>query len=317
MARIFIAIGFKPDLQIRLRHFKTDALKQLFSLGSKMYVFNLAELISVQANPIIITHFFGPASVSIYKPGQILTEHSNQFVTAFRGQLFPLTTGYHTAGNITKLQEILIKATRYSTLMAVAVSVMLVVFAEPIMKVWIGGTSIGQYYQTAAWILSLSAISSMLNSAGGSQWAVLLGMNRLKFLIWIASISGILNVLFSIYLVGYTSLGIIGVVVPTVILAAIRRPIIAVYTARACQLSPKRFLCETYIRPILVLLLLGIIALGARLRFQPDSVFAIAACLAITAAAWFPLCWFIGLEASDRKTLINLATRFREKKDSI
>ena len=109
-SRIYIAYNFKPDLQIRLRHFKADALTQLFSLGSKMFVINLANL-------IIVTQFFGPVGVSLYLPGKVLTQHSREFVNAFRQQLFPLTTGYNITGKTEKLQQILIKATQYSTLM--------------------------------------------------------------------------------------------------------------------------------------------------------------------------------------------------------
>lgn len=173
LSRIYSAYLFKPDIQIRLRNFKADALKQLFSLGSKAYIINLANLISEQANPIIITQFFGPAGVSIFRPGKILTEQMREFVNAFGGQLLPLTTGYSANGNIQKMQEVLIKATRYSTLLAIVAGLILIVFADPIMKVWIGDSVIGEHYQTAAWILVFATISKLLNSTIGSQWAVL------------------------------------------------------------------------------------------------------------------------------------------------
>lgn len=140
-----------------------------------------------------------------------------------------------------------------------------------------------------------------------------LGMNRIGFLVWIATISGILNVFFSIYLVGYTSLGIIGIVIPPVILAIIRRPIVAAYTAKVCRLSPWRYLADTYTRPLVVLLFLGIIASATRIIFQPGTVFSVLACLALTAAAWFPLCWFIGLDALDRKSFHNIVATIRGK----
>jgi hypothetical protein len=138
-------------------------------------------------------------------------------------------------------------------------------------------------------------------------------MNRLDFMVWVSAVSGIINVLFSIYLVGYTSLGIIGVVIPSVVITAIQRPIVAVYTAKVCQLSPWRYLCKTYIRPMVVMLLVGIIASATRFILQPSSIICVLACLAITGATWFPLCWFIGLEVSDRKTFLNLMTNFRRK----
>jgi O-antigen/teichoic acid export membrane protein len=311
--RLYIAYHFKPDLQIHPRHFRMAALRQIFSLGSQMFVIEMATLISVQVDPLIITQFFGPAGVSIYRPGRILALHSRELVNAFRSQLSPLTTGYNATGNIAKLQEILVKATRYSTLMAAVVCVMLVVFAEPIMKVWIGKTAIGDHYKTAAVILIWMAVNDLLVSTTGSQWAVLFGMNRLGFLVWTATISGTINLLSSIYLVGYTSLGVTGVVIPTAVLSAVRRPIVASYTAWLCQLSPWRYICETYTRPLIVLLLVGMVAVAARFTLQPDSIIGVAACLAITGAAWCPLSWFIGLEVADQRIFLNLVKSFRGK----
>ena len=181
------------------------------------------------------------------------------------------------------------------------------------MKVWIGKTAIGEHYKTAAWIVILMAINDLIFSTVGSQWAVLIGMKRLRFMVWTSIISGILNLLSSIYLVGYTSLGIIGVVIPTTIFTAVRRPIVAVYAAWACQLSPWRYICETYTRPLIVLLLVGMVAFAARFIFQPDSIIDVAACLAITAVIWCPLSWFIGLDAADRKIFLNLAKSIRRK----
>jgi surfactin synthase thioesterase subunit len=39
-------------------------------------------LISAQANPIIITQFFGPLGVSVYRPGKILNTLALEFVNA-------------------------------------------------------------------------------------------------------------------------------------------------------------------------------------------------------------------------------------------
>lgn len=313
LTRIYAAYHLKPDLQIRLSHATADALKHLFCLGSKLFSVNIANLISIQADPIIIAQFLGIGDVALYRPGKILSGNTREFIDAFRFQIFPLTTGYSVNGEVKKIQEVLIRGTRYSSLMAIAICIVLIVFAEPIMKVWIGGTPIGEGYRTAGWVLFCWAIADLLNCSSGTQWAILLGINRLKFATIVLLILGLFNFITSIYLVGHTSLGIIGAVIPTVIMSAIERPILTVYTAKACELSTWRYLSEAYIRPLIVLVIVGIIAAVTRFFVEPTSLFSLIACFTATAAVWIPACWLIGFDGRDRELFLDVAVNFFTK----
>ena len=295
-----------PDLRIRLTNVRLNALLPLLSLGRKMFVFQMTHLVSVQADPIIITRFFGPGGVALYNPGLRLPTLARRVVTALSSQLYPTATDCHVTGKVEQLQAILIRGTRYTLLMGIAVSVVLAVFAEPIMRLWIGGTPVGEDYRTTAFVLVGWAIIDLLNYAGGTQWPVLLGMNRLKFVVWTQVGSGLVNVLASIYLVGYTSAGIIGVVIPTVIITAIRRPIIAVYTAWACRLSAKSYFVQSYLRPLAVLLMLSAVALLLRLLVVPTSLGSLACCAGSVALLWMTLCWWIGFDRGDRESALGI-----------
>jgi hypothetical protein len=120
---------------------------------------------------------------------------------------------------------------------------------------------------------------------------------------------GVINVLASIYFVGYTSLGIVGVIVPTVVLGALRRPVIAVYTAWACGTSGRRYFTESYARPMIMVGLLGASAAVARLLIVPQSLLSVAACVVGVGILWVPLCWWIGFNRMDRASFLDLFRR--------
>jgi O-antigen/teichoic acid export membrane protein len=308
--RHHVAHRIWPSLDICLAHFRKDALRPLFSLGGYLFAFKMTNLLSVRADPIIITSFFGPAGIALYNPGASLSKHSRPLVRSLAAQLHPLATAYHVTGKTQQLQAVLLRGTRYTLLMGIPVCVVLGIFAMPIMRLWLGSERfLGAAYRIPALVMTGWAVVDFLAYAAGTQWPVLLGMNRLKFLVWTQVPAGILNLLVSIILVGYTSLGIPGIMVATVIIAAIRRPIITVYAARACGMSAGRYFMESYLRPILVLALVASVGLALRIAVAPSSLIALAACVAGVGCLWAPLCWWIGFNPADRESFRGLLRR--------
>ncbi len=304
----FMAHRIWPSLAIRLAHFRRDALRPLFSLGSYLFAFKMTHLLSVRSDPIVITTFFSPAGVSLYNPGGSLPRLVRPLVNTLSSQLHPIATAYHVTGKAERLQAVLLRGTRYTLLMGIPVCVILGVFAMPIMRLWLERV-LGADYRIPALIMTGWAVADLFMYAGGSQWPVLLAMNRLKFLVWIHVPAGILNVLVSIILVGYTSLGIPGIMVATVIIAAIRRPILTIYTARVCGMSAGRYFMESYLRPILILALVGSAGLALRIGIAPRSLFALVACVAGVGCLWVPLCWWVGFNPADRESFRGLLRR--------
>lgn len=300
-----------PSLDIRLAHFRTDALRSLFSLGGYLFAFRMTNLLSVRADPIIITSFFGPAGVALYNPGGSLPMHSRQLARTLARQLHPLATAYHVTGRTQQLQAVLLRGTRYTLLMGIPLCVILGIFAMPIMRLWLE-KELGPDYRIPALVMMGWAVVDLFSYSGGTQWPVMLGMNRLKFLVWTQVPAGILNVLVSIILVGYTRLGVPGVVVATVIITMIRKPFIAAYTARTCGMPAKRYFMESYLRPILVLALLASVALSLRIGLAPSSLIAVGACVAGVGCLWAPLCWWIGFNPADRKSFRDLLGRIKK-----
>ncbi len=297
-----------PDLRIRYECVRREAFGSLFSLGGRLLLLRLTGLLSVHADPLVLTTILGPAAVALYRPATALSTMFHPLVESLADQLHPLATSLHTADRVADLQAVLLRGTRYTMLMAVPVCVILGVFAHPITTVWLADT-LGRDCAVTGTVLLCWALIDLFNYAAGSQWPVLLGMNRLGFVIWTQLPSGILNVVASVLLVKYTALGVVGVALPTLVIGALRRPVLAVYTATVVGVPPLEYLRASYARPLIVLLILTAAAGAMRLAFALDSLPALAAASCGVGLIWAVLCWFVGFNAQDRLSLVSLWQR--------
>jgi O-antigen/teichoic acid export membrane protein len=302
-----------PTLVIGPGQLRGASLRPLLSLGRWMYALQVTHLLGERADPIVITAFYGPAGVAIYSPALALHGVVRPLVSVLSAQLFPIATDAYVTGSVRDLQEVLIRGTRYTLLMGIPFCVVLGVFATPIMQVWLED-SLGADYRIAANVLVGWAIVDLLTSAGGAQYPLLLGMNRLRFLVLLGVPAGVINVLLSIWLVGYTSWGIVGVIVATAAVSAVFRPIATAYAARCCALPLHRYFAEAYLRPLLVLAMLTAIGLAARQLLLPFAGIAmLAAGTATIGAAWAALCWWVGFADQDRLAGLKIVDRVLDR----
>ncbi|MFW8602210.1 lipopolysaccharide biosynthesis protein [Desulfobacterota bacterium M19] len=299
-----------PKLLILPSLYNSDALRILFLLGSKMYIFNLARFISTKADAIILTTFLGPSAVAFYNPGARLSDMAAQFVNALRSQLWTLTTDAHESNNIKKLHKVLVLGTKYTVLLGSIVSAFLFVYAMPIMEIWIGHTPVGEHFTTCAWVLICWTLAYFFDYLGGTQWSVLLGMNQLNFLVYLMSALAVINILMSVILVGYTDLGVIGVVIPTAIISIIRRPIILWHCSRLAGISPWDYIHSAYIRPLAVFALVIVSAVILAMILPTTSIWWLLTSAICLGLIWMAGCWYIGFEEIDRYLFKSLVLRF-------
>ncbi len=303
--RSFFSFRVHSHLTISLSHIQAHAFRAMLSLGGKMYILQTVRMLSIHADPFVIAHFFGPAGVALYHPATVLPKLARKFVNTMSSQLDPITTSLHVTNQRQRLHEVLIRGTRYTFLAGILASTILGIFSGAIMKVWLQ-PKFGDEFVIAGYILLGWAITDLSQYAGGCQWPVLLGMNRLAFFIWFQAISSIVNIALSIYFVGYTSLGIAGVVLPTAAIALVRRPVIAWHTARLSGISGWLYFKHSYAKPLAVLFLTAGFSY-LFLRFFPlSSIIELAIAIAGVTALWGLATWYIGLNELERKKIIQL-----------
>lgn len=293
-----------PDLTLSPSLVRRDTLGPLFSLGGNMFVLQLTNMLSVKADPFILTRFLGPAAVALYSPALALAALVRPIVGTLASQIYPLTTEMHVQGDARRLGIVLTRGTRLTVLLGILPCVLLGVFSQPIMRVWLGN-SLGPDYVLAARVLVAWTLVDLFQYASGTQWPVLLGMNRIRFLVATQVPLAILNIAASAWLVARTDLGVLGVMVPTVVFAILRRPVLIAYTARVCGLRARDYLIQGYARSLPVLAVTGTVAILLA-RAQPSSWLALALCAAVVGLVWALSVWVVGFEDADRRDIRSL-----------
>jgi len=290
---------FYPHLGAAISGCTKEVLRSLLSLGAKLFALQATSLLSVKADPLIISSVLGAPATALYEPAVRLRSAAQPFVNALSGQLYPLTTAFHATDDRRRLQAVLIRGTRYTFLLGSAVCVVLGVFSRPIADIWLGGV-LGEGSAQVARVLAAWAAVDLFTYAAGTQWAVLLGMNRLRFLIWTQIPLAILNVAASYLLVSFTSLGVVAVVIPTAVIGVIRRPIIVMHTAHACGISGGEYFRAAYARPFLVLGVTLSAALALLFGLDPDTLGSLAVCILLTGLVWGGATWKMGLASGEK-----------------
>lgn len=299
---IIMARRVRPGFRISWSLASRVRARALFKLGGSIYIMQLANALADRSDPLVISRFFGPGGVAAYHPGLRISQLTRPLVTMLSNQLHPLTTREHVDNNMLKMQQLLVHGTRFTLLTGIFVSSCTFLLADDFCRIWLSA-GLGEDYKIAALIMKGWATIDFLIYLGGVQWGVLLGMKKLKVMVSTLFIAAVTNLLLSIYFVGYTTLGIPGVLVATITITAVHRPLMAVYTARVCRLTFRQYAGQAYLRPLLVLLLTAVTGLLLKEVLPLDSLLLMLVYGLVMSAAWLLYCWSLGL-ASDERTMI-------------
>ncbi|MCA9248239.1 MAG: oligosaccharide flippase family protein [Planctomycetales bacterium] len=310
LAQRRLAMRVVPQIERRWALMDLRLFGSVLSLGGSLFLLRLAQLFSETLDPIILTAFLGPGAVALYRPGLSLVRMAGPFVQTLREQLHPLTTNAHVAGDTQRLQRLLIVGTRYTILLAIPVYTVLFVFAQPIIDVWVG-RALGEEAIVSARVLMGLAVVEMTVCLGGSQFPVLMGANAVGFVVKLQLPLAVLNLIVSVLLVGYTPLGVFGVVVATIALTLVRRPLLTIYSAHVAGLTTIQYLRQAYLWPCVVLLIVAPFALALKLLFLPKTLPWLIASAVLTSAIWLVATWKIGLVETDRVMFRHLISSFR------
>ena len=142
------------DLQWRLPD--VPLLKELFNFGIRYWGVNLASVLTVGSDSIIIGHLYGVAIVAIYYTTKIPTFLSIQVIYKISDNAGPGVNELLAQGNLKDLVSVYVKILRYSLLVAIPLAIGVVGFNEDIITLWVGSN------QYAGSLMSLALASFVI-----------------------------------------------------------------------------------------------------------------------------------------------------------
>jgi O-antigen/teichoic acid export membrane protein len=301
---------------LSLKSVKPNSILPLMKLGGYIYTIQLTQTIAEKADPLLISRFFGPTGVALYNPAKKVTNGIRPIVLTLVTQLYPRATEHYVNGNERGLTRLLIEGTKYTLLMGIPISVGLLIYAEPFCKLWLS-SALGAEYKIVAILMMGWSLIDITTYSGGSQWSVLLAMKKLKFIVRLLVVTSAINIIVSIYMLANTHYGIPGVLFATIVIGLIQRPILTIHTARACHCKVKRYLKESYLRPLVSGIVVTIALFGVRSTMATDTWLALALSGIISGIVALAITWTTGLCQEDRNNITNIISQIiRARKPS-
>ncbi|MCA9602008.1 MAG: oligosaccharide flippase family protein, partial [Myxococcales bacterium] len=307
-----MAYGVSPELKLRVRFVTKAALVPVFTVGGWLFLSQAANALMQNSDSFILASVLSSTAVAVYKPALGLAAVARPFVNILSVQLNPRATAYHVTNQPERLRELLVRGSKYTFLMGVASSTVLAVFAEPIMRTWLG-KALGDDTAVAAELLALWACIDLLVYAGGTQWAVLVATKQLRFPVLVYLPFAVINVVANALVLKYGGLGIPGILLPTLVIEVIMRTIITRYSAHVAGMGAWEYVRRSHLGGLKVLAVVGLVA-GALRAFVPIHGLAVLlGCATVVTLVWAAAVWLIGFDDGDRTQFRSVLSHLRTK----
>lgn len=146
---------------------------QLIGFSAYSFLSKVASLTYTHADKLLIGRMLGVAAVTFYAVPSTLANRVMGLVTRLSGVMFPHASGLAAAGRIDDLRRHYLLASRYLFFINGAIGLLLAVFAEPLLRLWIGGEFAAQGSLVMAlvalglWTDALTNVPSLVNDGLG------------------------------------------------------------------------------------------------------------------------------------------------------
>lgn len=308
---VVVAFRVSPYLHLGWHYLKRDALAESLVLGRLVILYHGMPQLNALMDRFIIAQFLTSDGAGFYLPAQLAVTSAYPFVGGLSRQLRSLASGYDALGNQVMLQEMLVRGTRLTILLSIPFCVILGCFARPIVGIWLKLPE----FEPTVWALIILSLADVSTHVRETQGFVMTGLNRVRFITLTQVIGGITTMILG---VGITALlvyykqgfnAIIGVAIPAAVVGWLQAAVISVYVARVTGLGGRRYFNESFLWPLLCLLISTVGALAISRTVQPQTLPSLMVCAALAGTLCAVVGWTLGLDQLDRQRILQMVNR--------
>ena len=288
----------------RLRPSLADGATARGLLGIAGYI-SLTEAASAAVyviSRLILGLFKSAATVGLYE-GPVrahnLIRALNAAVTVI---VLPAASGYHAAGDERRLQELLLRGSRYMLALIVPIAVVGMALAGPILAAWLEPK-----FREAAPAMTILLSHWLLNGMSGVAAAMLIAVGRARDLArWAGLVAGA-SVLLALALV--PPFGLEGVALATTAPYVALFPYLLWMTLRAIPLPARELASRAFLPAWTLGLALGGVLVTVRLVLDPSSALELAAVAFGALAVYWAAYYALWLDRDERALVRSLLSR--------
>lgn len=196
--------------RISFTYFDFTYLKSLYKSGFYFFVYALSGLIIFNTDNIIISHFMGAESVSLYAVIFRFVTISEKFIIVIAMVKVPKMSNFIASGNFTAVLDLYRKSWLATLGVSVAVAVFLSIFGIDILTIWLGDKL--KFDIVLMWIFSAFIVVHSLSNVTAQYFG---SLNIIKTQSAISTLEVVANLVLSV--VFYHQFGLRGIALGTLI----------------------------------------------------------------------------------------------------
>ena len=207
---VIFAKRIAPYIKLSFKLIRKKVFKEIFKFSGYVFLNEIAAQTIYYADRIVIGIFLGVAPIVFYEAAYKLYRTSTRIPLLLVSAIMPASSELHAQNRRQDLKRLYLYSTKYVTAFFLMIVIPLIIFARPVLIVWVGKDFAGSaiYIQ-----LFLLYVFFTLNHSSAAQ--ILVGMGKVKQIAQYQVIIAIANLALSIILV--KKIGLLGVILGTTI----------------------------------------------------------------------------------------------------
>jgi len=265
--RVIIAHRVCEGLRVRPSLVGWATIRKLFVFGGKTLIPSVSNLLLNQTTSILIVFYLGPAALALYARPCSLVNHINTLVSKMAFTLTPTVSSLQSTENQKEIRELLITSVRYSFYMVLPIVLVLVVFGDAVMQLWMGRRYANGFLPA---ILAVGYLATLVQVPALTVLAGLNAHGRAGIAQFIASVCSAGLTILGLW---YLKLGIVetavAVTLPLTVMNVIYLPYLI---CRRVNLDVRQYFLSVTAGPLVHVLPFAICLVVARLIFQTQPL---------------------------------------------
>jgi O-antigen/teichoic acid export membrane protein len=245
-----------PSIKLSFFSIKKYSFKLLFSLSSKLFASRIVGLIFNNTDKILIGIFLTVNNQTEYDIVNKLHIVLLSLLSIINQVVLPATSEFAAKHDTSKLKTILIRSTKYSSVLVLPALLLLTIFPYEIVSVWVGDS-----YSNLGNLVRLYSVHIFFTMLVGVSSTMFVGINQVEKVLKISIFAALLNLVISISTVN--TLGIKGLIVATVISYIISSIVYIFVANKTFYIKNKEFFKQTILPllPATILIATGMLIL--------------------------------------------------------
>lgn len=240
-----------PGMPLGRFSYDHQLMKRMLKFGTQVQVSRLAEVVQAQWDKLVLTRALGLTAATMYDVGARPAGRLRMLPITAIASLVPAVSALDAREQQERIRAALVRATRYLALIAAPLFGMAIVFADPLLRLWLNDTG----YTQAAWTLRLLSIGLFVNVVAGALSMVSQGRGEPQYQMRATLVQALTNLVLSVVLV--ILFGFFGAVAGTVTATMLGGIIFFQTYGKRIMPDPLATLFSATAKPVLCVLLAG------------------------------------------------------------